>query len=376
MRRVSGFLGLVVAAALAACGSSGAGAPTDAAETPAATDVVEAEAVEAVEIADVAETVDAVEATDAAELPEAPSYALDDVLRVNQLQAKGTHNSYHIAPPDPIPEWNYTHAPLDVQLQQQGVRQVELDVHWTADGYHVYHVPYGDPNSTCDRFVDCLGIVKTWSDAHPGHHLLFILVEPKDDIDDEKITGTRWDQLDGEIRSVWPAGRLLTPDDVRGTHATLREALEADGWPTLGATRNRAMFAMLDSGAHRDDYLAGHPTLEGRAIFARDGLGEPYGAFLEYGNAGTDAAAILDGVQKGYLVRTTVGDPGEAADSAQAKATAALANGAQLISTDDPSAAEGPGGWFFSIPDGNPSRCNVVNAPQTCTSKDIENLGN
>ena len=262
MRRVSGFLGLVVAAALAACGSSGAGAPTDAAETPAATDVVEAEAVEAVEIADVAETVDAVEATDAAELPEAPSYALDDVLRVNQLQAKGTHNSYHIAPPDPIPEWNYTHAPLDVQLQQQGVRQVELDVHWTADGYHVYHVPYGDPNSTCDRFVDCLGIVKTWSDAHPGHHLLFILVEPKDDIDDEKITGTRWDQLDGEIRSVWPAGRLLTPDDVRGTHATLREALEADGWPTLGATRNRAMFAMLDSGAHRDDYLAGHPTLK------------------------------------------------------------------------------------------------------------------
>src|SRR5262245_16488950 len=56
-------------------------------------------------------------------------YPRDGELRLNHLQAKGTHNSYHIAPEgDLIPALEYTHMPLDVQLSSQGVRQFELDV--------------------------------------------------------------------------------------------------------------------------------------------------------------------------------------------------------------------------------------------------------
>src|SRR5262245_49967547 len=58
-------------------------------------------------------------------------YPMDDVLRLNHLQAKGTHNSYHIAPgSDLIPQLEYTHAPLEAQLSNQGVRQIELDVRY------------------------------------------------------------------------------------------------------------------------------------------------------------------------------------------------------------------------------------------------------
>ena len=32
-----------------------------------------------------------------------PEYQYDDLLRLNHIQAKGTHNSYHIARPDGTP---------------------------------------------------------------------------------------------------------------------------------------------------------------------------------------------------------------------------------------------------------------------------------
>ncbi len=55
---------------------------------------------------------------------------LDDTLRTNQVQVLATHNSYHIQQDVPIassPTTQYTHAPLDQQLDL-GVRGFELDV--------------------------------------------------------------------------------------------------------------------------------------------------------------------------------------------------------------------------------------------------------
>src|SRR5688572_25643522 len=52
--------------------------------------------------------------------------APDDRLRLHQLQALGTHNSYHLSPGTLVKEWDYTHLPLDQQLAQQGVRKFEL----------------------------------------------------------------------------------------------------------------------------------------------------------------------------------------------------------------------------------------------------------
>ena len=63
-------------------------------------------------------------------------------LRINHIQMKGTHNSYHLAPIGPtIRAYDYSHDPLDIQAEEQGVRQFEIDVWWDARGQlYVYHL--------------------------------------------------------------------------------------------------------------------------------------------------------------------------------------------------------------------------------------------
>ena len=51
----------------------------------------------------------------------------------------------------------------------------------------------------------------------------------------ETIEADDLDALDAEIRSVFEPEELLVPDDVRGEHDSLEEAILTDGWPTLGA---------------------------------------------------------------------------------------------------------------------------------------------
>ena len=104
------------------------------------------------------------------------THPMDETLRLNHLQCEGTHNSYHRAPPGEFPDWQYDHAPLDVQLESQGVRQFELDVWWNNRErlWHVYHVERIDDGTTCERLLECLATIRTWSDAHPGHHPIFV----------------------------------------------------------------------------------------------------------------------------------------------------------------------------------------------------------
>lgn len=77
-------------------------------------------------------------------------------------------------------------------------------------------------------------------------------------------------------------------------------------------------------------------------------------------------------MRAGYLVRTHSDSthPDRIPDNPE-RAAAALASGAQLISTDY--AAPGhPSGFVFDIPDGTPARCNPVDAPPECQPSDVE----
>ena len=79
-----------------------------------------------------------------------PDASEDPASRWNHGQARGTHNSTHIALEFPVhPSHRYTQAPLGVQLEEQGVRQFELDVHRHVDGhFEVFHLPIIDPSKT------------------------------------------------------------------------------------------------------------------------------------------------------------------------------------------------------------------------------------
>ncbi len=293
----------------------------------------------------------------------------DGLLRVNHLQMKATHNSYHLRPARVIPDWDYAMAPLDVQLESQGVRGLELDLWWDArcGRFRVYHLPRLDDRSTCDLFTDCLGLVRGWSDAHRDHHPLVIQLEPKETLN-AALTEARMMAMEREILAVFPRELLVTPDEVRGDAATLPEALRQRGWPTLGQTRGRVIFVIDRTDLVRDVYTRGGTSLAGRLAFVDSRPGDPFAAVMVLNNpAHADLSAAL---AANALVRVFAWTAGEAALDPD-EATRAFASGAHLVSTDYP--GEGPdGGVGLRVPGGAVSRCNPVMAPTECTATDIE----
>ncbi len=299
---------------------------------------------------------------------------LDRTLRLNQIQVLGTHNSYHVAPPagpDLTPERNITQSPLTVQLDRQSVRQIELDVHaGGSGGLAVFHMA-GDDATTCPTLVQCLREVRDWSEAHPGHLPLFVLLEPKHD-PKKPVDGLA---VDAEVRSVFRPEQLLTPDDVQGDAPSLRQAVQERGWPLLGSTRNKVVVVFTDDVVTRSAYTSNETSLRGRTMFVYSDPSSPLAAFMSVPDARLEGPRIDALVRDGYIVRTRADDRGvEAAANDSSRASAALASGAQLVSTDYPVPA--PSGYVVAAP-GTPARCNPATAPPDtpCTPRDLEDLG-
>jgi len=299
--------------------------------------------------------------------------ALDDVLRVNHVQLEATHNSYHLRSPGGATDWNYEHAPIDKQLSEQGVRGLELDTHYNeaCGRYEVFHITRFDEGTTCRLFTECLQTVRTWSDAHPSHPPLFIQIEPKDGVDASNGE-QRFAAMEKEILSIFPRELVLTPDEVKGTAATLREAVTTKGWPTLATTRGRVVFYIDRSDSYRDAYTHGRKDLNGRLMFADAGDADAFAAVLVRNNAIGDQEKITTLVKQGFIVRTFADKSLNASLAGDAsQLTAALASGAQILSTDFPAKIPATS-YFVEIPGGTPSRCNPVSAPMECTSDALE----
>lgn len=319
-------------------------------------------------------------------------YPRDDVLRLNHVQAVGTHNSYHVRSPlsGSLHDYDYEHAPLEVQLDEQGVRKFELDLYWDADlgQYRVHHLNYFDQVTRCETLIECLETLRDWSLAHPGHHPIFLMIEPKGiyfpfTLSDEPLCDPpehevcHYDELDAELRYVLaPDGGpdlLITPDEVRGAHPTLREAVLADGWPTLRATRGRFVGAML-AGLDLAGYTEGRPSLEGRALFVGSSPGRDDAAVMIIDDPIGDFAQIQALSALGYVMRTRadVLDDAQAGDAT--RRDAALASGAHYLSSDYPVPEYLNNGYWAYVPNGAPSGCNPVSAiGLECGPLDIEN---
>jgi hypothetical protein len=341
-------------------------------------------------------------------------------LRLNQIQVIGSHNSYHSGLTPGAAAWlqkhnpkaaltlEYRHPALDVQFSN-GVRQVELDVFadskgglyaqpamprllaaeglpadppfgleglFKKPGFKVMHVQDIDYRSNCEPFTQCLGVILDWSKAHPGHLPIFVLIENKGgrssgfQVVPEEFTTTVFDALDEEIHSVVPRSHMIVPDDVRGKHETLEEAVLKDGWPTLDSARGKLVF-LLDQRKSGPAYLEGHPSLRGRVIFTNAEPGSPDAAFVEVNEPLRNPALIPGLVRKGYLVRTrTDADVVQGRTGDVTQRDAALASGAQLLSSDF--AFEERASWTgynVSFPEGTIARCNPVLKPVGCEAK-------
>lgn len=349
--------------------------------------------------------------------------AQDRAVRINQIQVIGSHNSYHtgFAPserkflemknPRALRSLDYSHAPLPEQLTG-GVRQIEIDVFSDAKGgrfahpridkatvaaglpadpdfdpnhemdkpgFKVMHMQDFDQRSSCHTFVICLTQVRTWSQQHPKHLPIFILVETKegdmkeipDAVKTEPFTPAVFDALDAEIRSVFKPGEIITPDDVRGKASSLEAAVLANGWPTLAKARGKVIF-LMDQHKVTPIYAEGHPSLKSRVLFTNSDPGQPVTAFIEQNDGSKETIDAL--VKKGYLVRTRTD---ESTDQARTNDTSrrdlALSSGAQLISTDYPGSEPSTWtGYSVTLPDGLIARCNPINKPATCVDSLLE----
>jgi len=336
--------------------------------------------------------------------------------RMNDILAVGTHNSYKAAiPADEMTAMlaaagqgalglDYSHRPLAEELDA-GARQLELDVvrdpdggrfakpatvfgkgvvpapAWAAamakPGYKVLHMQDVDFRTTCPTFVVCLTEVRAWSKAHPDHAPILILLNAKDGPSsfpggvaalpyDEKA----FDALDAEIRSVFADAELITPDQVQGKRATLREALLADGWPALSAARGKVFFA-LDEGPEKvAAYRGARKSLEGRAMFVNTDEASPAAAYLTLNDPVGDRARIAAAVKAGFIVRTRAdADTVQARKNDVAMRSAAFSSGAQYVSTDylwaDPRFA---GGYTVRLTGGEAATCNPVRMAKGCAA--------
>ena len=351
----------------------------DASDTTPRVDVL----TDADDVEDIADTVSPADIPDdtggAEDIPDIPfvvtPHPLDDVLRFNHLQTLGTHNSYHIDPGFELPDWMYTHLPLNEQLSVQGVRQLELDLYWRESRGHfeVYHLPSIDAETTCLRFTDCLQILKRWSNHHGSHQPLLILLEVKEASDALRVP--EWlATIEAEILSVWPRERLIVPDDVQRDAPNLRDGLATHGWPLLGVLRGRVLFVLHDNDQWRDAHLGVPPSTADRVMFP-DAYGDPalpYAAYHSMNNP-FNGDAIRAVVEAGHLVRTRADSSGEEARALDySRLDAALASGAHFVSTDFPGPRSDTD-YGVSIPAGTPSRCNpVADVPVDCVPTSIE----
>jgi membrane-associated phospholipid phosphatase len=345
---------------------------------------------------------------------------MDRNLKLNDLVTVGTHNSYKTEPPDAILaliraaapdraiELDYGHRPLSEQLDA-GARQLEIDVYndpqggrfldpaglkaagialdparraaLAEPGFKVMHVQDIDVLSSCATLKACLGIVRRWSLAHPDHAPILLMFNAKSDpaplpggVDALPFDAAAFDALDREVRAVFPSQALITPDDVQGAYPTLREAVLHGAWPTLGQARGKVLFALDEDPPKVAVYRGKRRSLEGRVFFVNTDESSPAAAYLTLNDPIEDAERIRKAVAAGFIVRTRA-DSGtiEARRNDTRRRDAALASGAQFISTDylwpEPRLRDD---YQVRLPGGAAVLCNPVRAADRCAGLAVE----
>ncbi len=333
-------------------------------------------------------------------------------LHLNQIRMVGSHNSYRPVPsatdqvriatlaPEEGPSLLYGHPPLEQQLAL-GLRQLEIDVApdpqggafaapyanadaatrqaMAAPGAKVLHIPEIDYHTHCLTFRACLQILDSWSDQHRGHVPIVVLVNASDFPANppQRLTGAVFgsasiDALEDDIRAVIGRGRTVVPDDVRQTRATLREAVRAGAWPSIAQMRGKFVFVLDGTPAHEALLRDRHPSLKGRAMFGWFDENADEAAFFNIQDPIAERARIHALVSQGFVVRTRAdANTVEARTHDPRRMQAALASGAQIISTDYYRGAPDPGKFGYTIDFGGPYvRCNDV--VTSCTSRNVK----
>lgn len=239
----------------------------------------------------------------------------DRVIRVNDVQVRGTHNSY--VPPLP---------PLDRQLDE-GIRQLEVDVWAQPDGSLAVFHSLADRRSTCPTLDACLAPVRIWLETHRRSLPVFLIVEDK--------AGSP-EAIDAAVQAALPGRLLVRPAEV------------VDGrWPALAEARGRAIGVLIGTEARTTAMFTYASSGPQRAITSRP---DPV----------AQASEIVAYVKAGLLVRTQADPDTLVLD--ETRRMAAVDSGAQIVSARDDG---------FLLPGRVSFRCDPV-VPSPCRPEDLE----
>jgi hypothetical protein len=320
--------------------------------------------------------------------------AIEPERRLNQVQLIGTHNSYKQLPDhlmlaamarfdsaNPqaqgrMAQLLYAHAPLDQQLTQ-GIRLFELDLHRvTSDtagltsryrkafgrdairrapplprladdsSIRVLHALDHDFRSHCPALSQCLAQFASWSNSNPGHAPIIIILEAKgvgrqvtrltaqglrEDRRGTEFSGTDWQRVEADIKTVLGPGRIFTPAQLRGSYKTMREALAARGWPRFGDLRGKFIF--IASGSHAAKQAVS--SLRDPVLFVFHELDHPEAAFVAELDPFSPQIEVM--IEAGLIV-AAYADHGlvEAGMGQTERRDRLMKAGVQLIMTDFP----------------------------------------
>ncbi|MBX2894681.1 MAG: phosphatidylinositol-specific phospholipase C1-like protein [Cyclobacteriaceae bacterium] len=330
------------------------------------------------------------------------------VLKMNETQVIGSHNSYKIGIEKPLMDiilseraetvgLDYTHIPI-VQQLDLGLRSLEIDVLYDPDGgrfskpkgldilkaqgvearpydatvmqhpgFKVLHVPDIDFRTHCATFKICLTLIRDWSKSHADHLPIIITINPKSSGLDKPgfaevipFDKAVLDALDAEIFEIFNPTELVTPKQVKGKATTLRQAIVKNGWPTLDQVRGKILF-VLDAGKELTELYISGDEAYARPMFANADSNNHHAAFLIMNDPVKQEKNIAEKVKLGFMVRTrSDADTREARTGDRSRFEAAIRSGAQVISTDYYQKSLSPNKDFEISFDGAYSQCNPV----------------
>ncbi|MDR1410364.1 MAG: hypothetical protein LBJ12_08955 [Oscillospiraceae bacterium] len=303
--------------------------------------------------------------------------AIQDGVKFNQLRGIITHNSYKQQMP-PVSslifnslyrfgvgrkaEFEYTFQPLSDQLNS-GVMGLELDVSYTKekDGLARFlfcHAPLIDMNSSAIDAAAAFREIALWSQAHPKHLPIVLLLEPKDiSIPPFKLYGMDDGHLADFDRIVREnlGEALLMPAEMLGGYSDFAAMRKADGWLPLEKTLGK-VIALLHPGHVTDAYFALDGTLRTQAMFPALGRNEwenPQASFVLVNDpkeAYDNRAKLIE--EQNLIVRSRLDSY---PDYTPEEYKLCMESGAQWMSSDYPIPwGEDPNGtgqplWHFTI---------------------------
>ena len=343
----------------------------------------------------------------------------DANLRINEIQTVGTAESYKLRPsrpmlslikmgsPEDARQLDFSEPTIPEQLNA-GARSLEFDIaydpkgglysnpagallamellpdSYTADmskaGFKVIHILDIDFESSCINLTSCLRAVADWSHANPGHLPIVISLKSNDDRTPMpgatrpiKFDAAAFDALDTAILSVFNRNELITPDMIQGSYPTLREAVLAGKWPTIGFSRGKILFLLDDSKEKVALYRGTRRCLEGRVMFVSTDSKSPAAGFVTVEDPVKAAAEITAYVKMGLIVRTFAdANTKEARANNTLRRDKAFESGAQIVSTDFIVADKQIGKYQVRVPHGSIGQCNAQLTPQRCLNWDVE----